>query len=377
MIDMSVVLGWLNALGNTSHLNNEARRRIRELPWPTPSDDDVNVLLERLRSAAQSSNNPLETAELLLHCAAIAHWRRWFPQSARYAHAAVTSYENDDHRRAIALWIRGIVEWETLHNHDAFTSWAEARKIFRKRQIIFQHCPDESEWYQHKIWEMNVECAARPEEIMTWLNLFEESSLRCSSQAVVTYVREKIRQHAYRNIYVLTQDLQEAIRRSEEAYERAEVYLEFGLALYQLGNIHSAMNLLRKAVELFHTGIRCDHKQVVARCMLGAMEWKQKSSHHQAFVHWVRSIEEFEQLRWWADRDNMQEKEHWFAEHRALLRVALSERLPHQYQDLVFLLHGDLDEANRRIELERQQFPHEDFSKLIDRALEHVLLGGR
>lgn len=191
MIDMSIALRWLNALGNSSHLNNEARRRIRELPWPAPSDGDINLLLESLRGIAQSSQDPLAKAELLLHCAAITHWRGWFPQSARYAHAAVITYENDDHRRAIALWIRGIVQWETLHNYDAFTSWAEARKIFSKRQIIFQHCPDESEWYQKKIWEMNIECAARPEEITTWLNLFEESSLRCSSHDVVTCVREK------------------------------------------------------------------------------------------------------------------------------------------------------------------------------------------
>jgi hypothetical protein len=111
--------------------------------------------------------------------------------------------------------------------------------------------------------------------------------------------------------------------------------------------------------------------------MLGAMEWKQKSSHHQAFVDWTRSIEEFEKLRWWADRDNIQQKERWYTEHRAILRVVLSERLPHQYQHLVYLLQDDLDEANRRIEVERQQFPHEDLSKLIDRAIEDVLLRGR
>jgi hypothetical protein len=376
MIDISVVLGWLNVFGSSSHLNNEVRRLIRDVLFSIPSDAAVKQLLERLRNLAQSSEDPLETAEILLHCAATGYWRRWFPQSARYARAAATSYEHDDHRRAVALWIRGIVQWEMHENYDAYTSWDQAREIFQKRQILFQHLPDECEWYQQRIWQMDVECAARPEEIMTWLNRFENSSLRWSSREVTRCAQEKIRQHAYPNIYALMQDLQEATEQSKEAYETAELYLEFGLALYQLGNLHPALDLLRKSVELFFTGLGTYHKQVVARCMLGAMEWKQKSSHHQAFADWTRSIEEFETLRWWADRDNVQEKERWYAEHRAILRVALSERLPHQYQHLVYLLHDELDEANRRIEVERQQFPHEDLGKLIDRAIEHVLLGG-
>jgi tetratricopeptide (TPR) repeat protein len=375
MIDISAVLGWLNALGNSSHLNNELRRLIRESLRSGPSDGTMKLLLERLRNIAQSSTNPLERGEILLHCAAISYWRRWFLQSARYANGAVFSYENDDHRRAVALWMRGTVQWETHQNHDAYTSWEQARKIFQTCQDFFQNSPEQREWYGQKIWEMNIECTGRPEEILTWLNHFEASSLGWSSREVLKCVQEKIRQQAYPSIYALMQDFQEAKRKSQEIYEKAEVNLEFGLALYQLGYTRSAIELVRTAVQKFYSGLGSYHKQVVARCMLGAMEWMNNSSPKQAFLDWTRSIEEFEELRSWANRDNLQAKEHWYNEHRAVLRVALSEHLPHRYQDLVFLVDRDLDEANRLIELELRQFPQDDLTRLIERAIEHVLLG--
>ena len=375
MIDISVALGWLNVLGNSSHLNNEVRRLIRDaLPFAR-SDEHVRRLVERLGIVAQSSKDPLEKAEILLHCSAIGYWRGWFLQSAFYANQAVVTCDKDDHRRAVALWILGKAQWEIFQNHQAYINWDAARKIFQKRQIAFQHFPEERDWYGKTIWQMNVECAARPEEIMTWLNRFECSSLRWTSQQVVRRVQEKIRQRAYPNIYALMQDFYEANRQSSEGYERAEIHLEFALALYQLRIIRPTIEFLREAVAKYYSGIGSYHKQVVARCMLGAVEWKQTSSHKQAFVNWTRCIEEFEDLRAWADRDHLPEKEYWYAEHRAKLKVALSEYLPRPYQDLLFLVQNDADEANRFIASELDQFPEDNLSKLIERAIERVLLG--
>ena len=400
MLDAIKALNWLNAIDHSSHLNSEARRLITAAYGFGPQDSRVRLLLERLRGMAQSSGDPLEKAEILLCCAAIGKWRGWCPQAARDATEAVLCYDSDDHRRAVALWVQGIVQWGLHKNHDAYRHCDEARAIFQKRRILFQHFPKEDGWYQNQIRQMEVDLAAQPEEIWTWLNCFESSSLKLPTRQIVECVQDKIREQTSQNVYALMQDLQEANRQCESVYERAEVYLEFGLALYQLDNIHYAIELLRKAVQYFYPGIGSFHKQVIARCMLGALEWMEVTSHKQAAQDWKRCIAEFDDLQRWADRDNLPKKEKWYARHSEILQAALLERRkedprsvnldddfpeesgpippssgpnhqdPNLYQDLLAMCRGDREMAERLIEFERKKVPAAGRNEWIKRAIE-------
>jgi len=358
--------------------------------------------LERLRNDAHLSHDSLRAAEILLYCASIGQWRGWYPQAARDAREAVISYDNDRHRQAVALWILGIVQWEMLQNHEAYRNWAEARKIFKQCQIQPQRSRNAKDWYKEPIQQMEVELVARPEEISTWLNRFERSSLRPPTGQVIKFMREKIRQQTYPSIYVLMQDLQEAIRRSERIYERAEIYLEFGLAMYQIGHSHFAIELLRRAVSDFYPGFGTYHKQVVARCMLGAVEWMHKSSQRQAAADWFCCFDQFEKLRGWADRDNLQEKMVWYSERHDILASAMLERVRapiqsdpdngspvgngtkspasetnenkiYPYEDLLSKVCWDRATADWLIEYQRKKAPTVDRNELIRRAIERWL----
>jgi tetratricopeptide (TPR) repeat protein len=201
-----------------------------------------------------------------------------------------------------------MIQWELLQNHEAHRNWTEAKRIFKRCQNPFQDSHDGKDWYKDPIWQMEVELIARPEEISNWLNCFGRSSLRPPTMQIVKSVQEKIRGQAYPSIYVLMQDLQEANKRSEKMYERAEIYLEFGLAMYQMGNSRFAVELLRQAVLNFYPGIGAYHKQMVSRCILGTLEWMHTSLHNQAAADWLRCVEEFEQLRKSADRETWMTK---------------------------------------------------------------------
>jgi tetratricopeptide (TPR) repeat protein len=226
----------------------------------------------------------------------------------------------------VALWILGAAQWEMCQNHAAYENWDRARQIFQQQQVFFQHSALEMDQHKSRIRRMEVQLAMRPEELMTWLNHFEDSSLRLLTQPIVRRVREKIRKQQYPNIYLLMQDLQDANQSSRDAYERAEIYLEFGLAIYQLGNLYPAIDLLRKAGQRFYPGIGTYHKEVVARCMLGAVEWMYEPPHDQAIADWTQSIEDFEKLRSLANRNNDFTKRHWYTDHRRILHAALDER---------------------------------------------------
>jgi hypothetical protein len=326
MISVFQAIGWLNAIDNRHHLNSEHKRLIAAALKLSLYDARAVAILARLRNMAFSSKDCLEKGEILLWCAAIEYWVRCFPDAGRDAQEAFISYDSDDHRRAVALWVLGMAQWEMRQNPKAFRNWADAKEIFQRRQIIFQHFQEERDWYKYRIWHMDVDSASHPEEVASWLNCFERSSLRPVTQQIVKSVHNNIRLQAYPNVYVLIEDLQEATRRCEEDYEKAEIYLEFGLAVYQMGNRHFSVELLRNAVQNFYPGVGMYHKQVVARCMLGAVEWTQKISRNQAAAHWEQSIADFESLRRWADRDNLQDKQTWYKQRCAILQAAMLEQ---------------------------------------------------
>jgi hypothetical protein len=399
MIDALRAVGWLNAIDHSSRLNNETRRLIREAYQYRLDDVRLSLIVERLRNVGHGTGDPLEKAEILLWCASIGCYRHtWSPPAARDASEAVILYDCDDHRQAVALWILGIIQWEMSKNHEAYRNWRQAREFFRRRQVLFQYHPNEKEWYRDREWEMDLELLARPEEIACWLNHFEASSLRPATQQLVDRVRQKARHQAYSNVFALIQDLQEANQRSQGFHETAELHLEFGLAVYQLRNWHAAIAFLRNAVRDFYPGSGIYHKQVVARCMLGAMEWLVDSAHKQAYQDWKLCLEELENLRWWADGDHCQEKVEWYARRCDLLRAALLERVepengsgPHHgplgggipwsqppsnpgktdlYEELLAMVEWDHSIADRLIEYERKLAPAANRDELIRRAIE-------
>ena len=396
------VLGWLNAIDKRTYLNNEVRRLIQAAWRSSAEDSTVERILERLRGIAHFSGDACEKAEILLCCAAISHRREWYAQAARDSQEAVVTYENDDHRRAVALWILGMAQWELLRHHDAHTNWVDAKNNFERCQTLFPRPLERKDWYENWLWQMKVELVAHPEEILTWLNCFERSSLSPSTCQVVNPVLEKIHRKAYPSIYILMQDLQEANKRSLTAFERAETQLTFGLAAYQMGFSHFAIELLRKAVMHFYPGMGPYHKQVIARCMLGAVEWTYKLSWKQAYADWRCCLDEFEELRGWADRDNLMDKAAWYTEHHDVLLYALREHVQppekpapepstttgkdpkppppsstgkkrYSYQDLLYRAGGDQATAERLIEEERKKAPTADRNELIHRAVERWL----
>jgi tetratricopeptide (TPR) repeat protein len=327
MVDIFKALGWLNAIDNRSYLNQRDRRLIEAIGKLGLFDFQVGSILDSLRTAVDSPGESLRKAEVLLWCAAVGHARGECAQAARDANEAVIDCDTDDHRRAAALWIVGIIQWELCQNQEAFRNWGEAKRIFKQRQNPLRAAGNAEDWYQDPLWQMDVDLIARPEEISTWLNCFHPSSLRPPTLRIVESMREKIRQRAYPTIYVLMQDLEAANQQSRRVYERGEIYLEFGLATYQLGNSRFAVELLRQAVSDFYPGIGICHKQVVARCMLGALEWMHKSLHSQASADWLRCVDELEQLGEWADRENLDDKEKWYSDHCDILRSALLDWL--------------------------------------------------
>ena len=412
MINSFEALEWLNAIDGNSCLTDEERGLSMAARVASNSDDDARRILDNLRNAGLSSGDPFERAEVALHLATIEYWLEWYAEVVQDAREALRIYRNDNHRRAVAQWIVGMAQWHISQNSAAYTSCSGARQIFRDRVRELQNHPNLTDWYQAWIWQMDLELTAKPEEIYTWLNYFPSAdpSLSPSSRQLENLMAENIRQQRYPDVYALMRDIQQINQWSTGIYERAEVFFECGLAAYQMGNLGFATELLRKAVVDFSPGIGNNHKQVVARCMLGAVEWLHPDLRSQAVIDWRRCLEEFRNLMLQADYANNQDGRQWYAERITLLEAALLERMlgsgpqgnkprrpdpppagpgtpppddspspstppsggqdRYSYENLLSTVRGERAVAERLIELERRKAPNASRDELIRRAIE-------
>ena len=233
-----------------------------------------------------------------------------------------------------------------------------------------------------------------PEVIFTWLNEFEESYLSPTSQQYVRTIDKKIDQGMRADAFVLLDDLQQLTRYNGEFHERAEVFFESGFAYYRMGYMNLAVDALKHAVLEFPSGKGNNHKQVVARCLLGAMHWHDECDRNQAIIEWKRCVKELAALRLQADRNNQQTRAEWYADQHAVLEAALAARVSQtigrtgrsnvparwrprpgldRYDELLGLVRGDRAVADRLITLEQRNAPDCDRNELIERAIERLL----
>jgi tetratricopeptide (TPR) repeat protein len=331
MIDVFEALSWLNEFDG-SHLTPAAQILLTMSRDVSQTDEQIQTMLRNLRALAQATRDPLEATEITLHRAVLQFWRGAFPQSIRLARRACRGFGDDPHREAIARWILGMAQWNVSENDMAYANWDNAR-IFMRASVNNLRIPLSSRnWYEEQHMRMEIDLAFKPEEILHWLNEFEPTHLTLPSQQLVDVIHERIRQRSYPDANALMRDLQEVNRWSRELYERAEVYLECAFFSYQMGNIQAAIELLRRAIVDFFPGAGTNHKHVVARCMLGTIEWMDQSTLINAVGDWRTSIIQLEELRLQADRMNDQGRKNWYANHRTIIRRALLERLPNAGQ---------------------------------------------
>ena len=422
MINSFEALEWLNAIDDNSRLTDTERGLSIAARDVSNTDNEARQILADLRNAGLASSDPFEWAEVALNLAAIEYWLEWYAEVVQDAREAFRIYRNDDHRYAVTQWILGIAQWRISQNHDAYRNCDAAREFFRRRARELQNRSHLMDWYGAWAWQMDLELAARPEEIYTWLNRFREepTSLSASSRQLENRITENISQQRYSDVYALMRDIQQLNQWSTVLYERAEVFFECGLAAYQMGNLGLAIELLKKAVLDFSPGLGHNHKQVIARCMLGAIKWLHADLRNQAAVDWRRCIEEFKELMVQTDYANNQVLRQWYAERIALLEAALSERLSggspqgnkprrpgpppaepgapspddslgssappptgptpgenqkgqSRYQYLGTLVGGDRSVVDGCIEYERQRTPNASWEELIERAIERLL----
>ena len=340
MISIFEGLSWLNQFDKHQLTKQSAFLVSRMLKMGSSKE----LLYKAIRMAdthASMSIFPLERAEIWLYCAAVEFNLDQFDEALQHILNAKYIYEEsrERHRFAVAIWMAGIVERETLEKETGHAHWALACAIFKRLSDEYLHffdpiqkCwrsdPDKSKWYLNHYCQMIEDLICLPEEIIKWLNKFEPSHLSEIAQQVKQLLLVQLRKKQYTSVYHLVGELKNFCKGCCDYLEIPEIMIECALVLYELGNFEEAVEILNQAVPYYtpHT-----HHQAVLLWFLGALMWRIPAKYTLAISNWEKAISYFSDLSIKADYEGRVTDSQWYRGKMAMMLKILNRQLAKEF----------------------------------------------
>jgi len=166
------------------------------------------------------------------------------------------------------------------------------------------------------------------ENVFAWLNEFQGSSLTGPDIILRDAISQKISQGRFFEAYQAIEFLKTYENNRENAFERGEIWLECGLAYYDMGNSIEAIKSLKMAEKEFPPA---SHEHAVTRWMLGTVQWSFESDNAEAMVNLKEAIEEFRSLEKMSEQDRRVREKDWYADRIEDMEENLRERISEKF----------------------------------------------
>ena len=375
MSDFQTAVNWLNHF-DRSNMNDATRFLVNRFQQASLDEYDADQQANVVEVAAEASRNPAASGEALILIAE----KRF--QAGRYKLAwaglkkAVMIYEKEEaqkntsavlHRLWVARWLCGWAAWKLHLNYTANMTWRYARENIEKliQNSVDERNSDREKWYQERQREMDVEFACRAEEAITWIYNFPAQNVRVrkpvgkrkvdrlydvddvESEMNITGISRMSEDLVKQRNRIITeikraedvqsklegekvgdfrvpgqivQDVLEAVEKRADMEERAEAWLECGLAFHQMGDHGEAVNYVARAVSIYPPG---SHQKAVARWMQGIMQTHVQAVNWRAFESFQRALDEMSELRQRANIANNKPLVDWYTKKIATLTDAM------------------------------------------------------
>jgi tetratricopeptide (TPR) repeat protein len=282
--------------------------------------------IKKMVAESKKCDDPWEFPEVLIHSAIIEYNNRRLITARGYLKDAVRGYHGHYHRRAVALWMLGYIEWELLETDSATQNWEAAREGF-----VWM-----GEWYQNRaIQSLNVTKVTRAslfDEAFGWLNIHEPSKLKRTPRELLTIISRRLDERNLDEenaqdtwvIYQLIYKLIDETSTSTDYMETAEAYVECGLAVYRMGHLGEAMRYLELGINQYHP---LTHQQAVAKWLLGIVQWDLEGYEDLARKNWQDAIGTFEQNALQSQHRNRTQQSKWYSDTLHVMQTALDEKI--------------------------------------------------
>jgi tetratricopeptide (TPR) repeat protein len=333
---MSETLSWLNRFEST-HLRRTTQALLRHINDPSTPEEKKRQVIETALQHSRDNFDPLELPELMLNLAGFYTNRQDYSAAMEFALQALPQYPEGSHARGVTQWILGEIAWKSVANFLAFSSWYQAREIFEvlAQQEEISEKTVTSQWYGDLLTQINVKMIGKPEEIYTWLDLFDPSRLSEAAVQLVNEITEKINQEWLtesdsQEITGLVDDLHSLGLNSVDPLESAEVLVECAMVFCRLDNLSKAQEMQQKAVEIFPPQ---SHQRAVTLWLLGIFQWLMPVRRKDAISSWEECLDMMADLIQIYQQEDKPDRVTWYRQKRDTMSRMLDEKTA-EIQDL-------------------------------------------
>jgi len=170
------------------------------------------------------------------------------------------------------------------------------------------------------------------EQVYSWLNKFESTHLRPSSNALISHMKTALEAGHATEAAGLLQQLKDYACKLRDDAEVVEVFLECAETAGRLANLAEAGAILMDAASRAWSDL---HRRAVIFWLLGTIQWRSMPARQQAVVSWRNSISDFDRL---AKKPSIPRQQRtWYEQTCCLLEQDLAEALEEigRYMDLI------------------------------------------
>lgn len=170
------------------------------------------------------------------------------------------------------------------------------------------------------------------EDAFSWLKSPDAGVNGYQSDLLITTLREKIINN-YRSgnliqAYQMIDYLEASARELDRQIDIGDVWVEIGMAYFQMGNINKAEEFWTKAAGDYPVNV---HEQAVALWLLGSVQWLIEKKNISAMNNWKESIREIGELADEAERLNLPEVKAWYEDRIREMEESLRDQILNKF----------------------------------------------
>ena len=317
-----------------SYLNKFSVSCIRPLVVPIISDiDNENTGTEALDVAIQEALEksqypfiPQEFAEIKLHSGAALAIRKRNTEAGLLFEDALGKLEDDLHRRAIATWMMGSNALELQNDSFAFQHWKNSTELMEeiiKRRLEIELKNDMLEWYQKRIWELNLLLSSCIQEIYGWFGAYETGHLDEETILFSERIFKDIASGQQENVQKLIERVIEISKVNHDYQQVREAQVLCGVAEYLSGRPEQAVKRFADAINKLEPK---SQRQAVTYWLKGMAQWRLPQQHDEGMGHFKKAFELFKELRLKADQKHLVPLVAWYNQKIAIMEADIKQK---------------------------------------------------
>jgi tetratricopeptide (TPR) repeat protein len=219
MISIYAALSWLNQF-DESHLTFTSKPYINQILKKDVNEEKVKLFIKNLIDYSKTLTEDFHRAEIFLYCGAVEYSIGLLEEAIQHIQQAEQIYSDqyECHRLAVASWILGIVELETIYKRYGYAYWRQAAQLFKKiseepprffdpARKVWVSNPDKQRWYLDRYKEMMEDLVCLPEEAFRWLNEFSGTHLSDIAKEIKQLALEKLNRGQFTSAYQFVGEL--------------------------------------------------------------------------------------------------------------------------------------------------------------------------